>query len=396
MEEKTPVNSLQSPPIDKPLPPTVPPGAVFPPIVQPNNNIPIQPPINPPLQSISTVAEDGTPSGSNNSKKWIWIAIGGAGLVVLAAVAFFAVKFLAPKNTSQDLTGSSNYSNQSYEEIAIPTATPLPVTIAPPGTPDWRLDQFRTKRATVAEAQEMNKTVGPTIGEIQFPSSLTFTHEEVYKGIPIRWTDAQPISPQRLEWIKAAIDKLPPLFVNDHPITGIYSATPEELGVTDALNKSSYTTGSAFASGIKIFLTNNILVDKPGYEPLPQIQFESTIYHEWMHIVQYYEALQTFSDSYLKIPGNSKIAISLSPFTKDFAKLVGWEFLYDEAGNNWSGTLKTDSESQKTSDYGKSEYYEDQADTAAAFFICQTSKYSQIRIQWMEKISNTTADSYCH
>ncbi len=357
---------------------------------------PVPPPVSTPSPSF---APTQTTSASSISEKWIWIVVGVVGLITLSVVAFFAIKLLAIKPSSQSLSENIDYSSDStnnpstsssYNEIVIPTPTPLPVTIAPPGTPEWRLEHFRTRRATVQEAQELNKTVGPITGEIQISPTLTFVHDEVYKGIPIRWTSGQPIPSREYEFLKASIDALPPFFVTNHPITGVYSASPEELGITDALNKSRISTAAAFASGLNIFMAQGILSGTYS-----QKEFEGVFFHEWWHVVQYYEALQTFSDKYLMIPGNATIAISLVPFTKDFAKAVGWEFPYDDAGNSWSGNLKKDAESQKTSDYGKREFYEDQAETAEAFLTCQTSTFSQARIQWMEKATSTKASLYC-
>lgn len=322
-----------------------------------------------------------------------WIILGS---LLLLALIISGIFFYFQRKAKTPSFQSDSNDQYTYTPIVVPTDTPLPITIAPPGTSEFRRQYYRTRRATVAEAQVIDKEVGPIFGSLAIPSDLKFEHEEVYKGIPIKWTSGQPILPERLAWIKAGINLLPPFFAVDHPITGIISATIDELKITDGLNKSRLGIAAAFASGLNIFVTNNLLLDKPGYVPLKEKEMISTLFHEWTHVVQYYEALQTFSEVYLKMPGNAIVATSLTPFIKDFAKSVGWDFgdpQYEEENN--FGRLKTDAESQKTSDYGKTYFHEDMAETAASFLTCQTSSYSEARIKWTEKVTNTSASSYC-
>jgi len=369
--------------------PTVPQPTPILPIPTPEPTAPVE--IPPPDLVAPPQAINETPKKS--VKKWVILVLVLLFLLLLTLGIFFYFQSKAQTTTYS----VDSYDQYTYTPIVIPSETPLPSTIAPPGTSEFRRQYYRTRRATVAEAQEIDKEVGPIFGSIQIPADLKFTHEEVYKGIPIKWTSGQPIPPERLAWIKAGIDLLPPFFAVDHPITGIISATIDELKITDGLSKSRLGIAAAFASGLNIFVTNNLLLDKPGYTPLKEKELISILFHEWTHTVQYYEALQTFSEIYLKMPGNASIALSLTSFAKDFAKSVGWDFgdpQYEEENN--FGNLKTDAESQKTSDYGKTYFYEDQAETAAAFLSCQTDDYSQARIKWMEKITNTVASSYCH
>lgn len=338
----------------------------------------------PPIETVVAQVVDETPKKS--LKKWI--ILGLSGVLLFALVVLGTVFFLQKKTKTPTIVSST--------PIVVPTSTPLPVTLAPIGTTEFDQQYWRTSRATMAEAQLVGEEVGPIFGALIIPTDLKFVHEEVYKGIPIKWTSGQPIPPGRLAWIKAGIDLLPPFFAVDHPITGIISATVEELKITDPLAKSRLSGAAAFASGFNIFVTNNILIDKPRYVPLKEKEMIYTLFHEWTHVVQYYEALQTFTEAYLKIPGNATIAISLAPFTKDFAKTAGWDFGEDKYANEIYPHLKTDTESQKTSDYGKTYYYEDQAETAASFLTCQTSNYSSARIKWMEKTLNTLASNYCN
>ncbi len=88
--------------------------------------------------------------------------------------------------------------------------------------------------------------------------------------------------------------------------------------------------------------------------------------------------------------------MKIVPFNKDFAKTAGWEFQYDEYGDSSYAILKTDPESQKTTDYGKTSYIEDPADTVASIMTCDTAKISTARVKWVEDnfIKQSTA-SFC-
>jgi hypothetical protein len=312
-------------------------------------------------------------------------------LIIIAAGVSIFLRTKSNNSSSQDNLGNQN----TYTPIVIPTDTPKPVTIAPSGTPDFALSYYRTSRATTTDAQQIDKEIGTTIGEIPVPSDLKFIHEEVYKGIPIKWTAGQPIPDDRLTWLKAAIDKLPPFFVVDHPVIGIISATPEELKLTGTSHTEALMA-FAYASGLNIFIGNNMLVSDSLHVPPNQKDIDHTLFHEWTHVIQYYEALQTFTEDYLKMAGASE-AMRLTPYVHDFAEAVGWDYAgYGPA--TWGGTpkLKTDAESQKISDYGKEYEYEDQAETMGFFLTCDTGVLSQARIQWAEKVTNSTAASYCH
>lgn len=383
---------VSQPPTTIPTPPQQPP--IQQPVTTPNPPVsnPI-PPENPTSQNYATVpqAQAINEIPKKNSKKWIILGLLLLFLILVGVGIFVFFQIKSKNTTAQDGSGSQ----YTYTPIVVPTDTPKPVTIAPPGTPDFALAYYLTSRGTTAKAQQIDKEIGTTIGEIPVPSDLKFIHEEVYKGIPIKWTAGQSVPNDRLAWLKAAIDKLPPFFVVDHPVLGIISATPDELKLTGTSHTQALM-GFAYASGLNIFIGNNMLVDDSLHVPPNQKDIDHALFHEWTHVIQYYEALQTFTEDYLKMAGTGQ-AMRLTPYVHDFAVTVGWDYGgYGPA--TWDGIpkLKTDADSQKTSDYAKEYEYEDQAETMASLLTCDTGNFSQARIQWAEKVTNTTAASYCH
>lgn len=327
----------------------------------------------------------------------MWVVIGITVLIlgVGGAIALATVNNQA--KTGKTIEASSLLSNIPIEPTitpwvySTPVPTPLPETIAPPGTPEFKLKNYRTARATIAEAQAVQNRIGPTFGNIIISDESIFTNSEIYKGIPIKWTKGQPIPPDRLIWIKEAIDVLPEFFIKDHPVVSFISAGNSELGLTSATGSGAV----AYASGLNIFFTNRILKDSI-LGAATKKDMVSTIFHEYVHIVQHYEVLQTFSEEYLSIPGNLIVVMKIVPFNKDFAKTAGWEFQYDEYGDSSYAILKTDPESQKTTDYGKTSYIEDLADSAAGVIACDTAEISTARIKWVEEsFVKQPAASFC-
>jgi len=57
--------------------------------------------------------------------------------------------------------------------------------------------------------------------------------------------------------------------------------------------------------------------------------------------------------------------------------------------------LATDSQSQKTTDYGKTKYVEDMAESAVGLMFCKKDVFSQARLDWWAKTTNTSIESYC-
>lgn len=278
----------------------------------------------------------------------------------------------------------------------LPTLPPTPTvyisSLAPLGTTEYNMKRYRQAKASIKEAQEVQNLIGKTFGSLIIPPSTIFTQTEVYKGIPIKWTAGQPIPPDRLAWIKLAIDTLPEYFYVEHPATNIISASYEELGSQGS--NPALSGAIAYASGLNIFLTSRFLKDSV-LAVVDKRDAVSTILHEYAHVVQHYEVLQMFSEEYLSIPGNLLVVFKISPTIKEFAKTAGWKFEFDEYGDSSYAKLGTDGESQKTTEYGKTSYPEDMAESVASFFLCDTAQISQARIQWIEKTISKPASSFC-
>ena len=114
-----------------------------------------------------------------------------------------------------------------------------------------------------------------------------------------------------------------------------------------------------------------------------------------MHIIQHYEVLQNFSEEYLSIPGNLGVVLPLSAFNKDYARAGGWVFQNDEYADSTYAKLGDDAQSQKTTEYGRTKYIEDVAESGAGFLLCKTTEFSESRIAWWEKMIGAVRSSYC-
>lgn len=319
-----------------------------------------------------------------------------AAVIVLFLILSAIVVLMLPRNQSasklNDLT--------DYEDTPVPSFIPYSPEpekicnspLAPQGTTDFEKCYYRNTKASIAEAQAVQNRVAKTFGVIVLPENLKF-QEEVYKGIRIRWTNNQPISSQTLSWLKNAIDILPPYFYQDHPVTSIISATSEELGYTGFSPES--IGAAAYASGLNIFLVKDTAQGSSIINVVNKSTIIFTLFHEWVHVVQNYETLQTFTEDYLSIPSNVTVALPNCPFNKSYAKAAGWVFQNDEYANSTYAILGTDANSQKQSDYGKTKYTEDMAEAGASFMLCQDNSISEKRIQWWEQTTGTDRNLYC-
>lgn len=246
----------------------------------------------------------------------------------------------------------------------------------------------------------LNSEVGEKMGAIQVSNNDALIHKVEYKGIPIMWSDNQPIPEQKIEWLKEAIDLVPETFLTKYPINGIYSATKEEMKIEVPAYSGLYLPGIiGFASGGNIFVTSYFTTGKTTSTMYAPPTKDDTIYllvHEWTHIAQFYEMVKTFTDEYL----STGVPVGhMTRFIKDYAKTAGWvfdngEFLDD--GSFLLGTLGSDPISQKISTYGKSMYKEDQAEAFALFFTCRGSRISQPRLSWIEEEFNVKYLSICN
>lgn len=323
-------------------------------------------------------------------KKKIFIII--AAVVVFLILSAIVVIAFTKNRSGSKLTDSVDTSVPTLIPYSAEPEKVCSSPLAPSGTTDFEKCYYRSTKASITEAQAVQNRVAKTFGVIAVPDNLKF-QEEVYKGIHIKWTNSQPISSTTMSWLKEAIDVLPPYFYQDHPVTAIISATSEELGNTGFTPES--LGAGAYASGLNIFLVKDFaqgsstqyVVDKPTIIFL--------LFHEWVHVVQNYETLQTFTEDYLSIPGNVVVAMPNCPFNKSYAKAAGWVFQDDQYANSTYAILGTDADSQKQSDYGKTKYIEDMAEAGASFMLCKDTLISEGRIKWWEQTTGTSRNSYC-
>jgi hypothetical protein len=312
-------------------------------------------------------------------------------LVIISAIGYLLLTlFLKNRNQKTETypqiqTGSDLTLEESQQSTN-------GVTLAPPGTTEFSKKNYRQTKSTIEEAQALQKKIAKDFGNIVIPENMNFPHKEVYKGIEIKWTDQQPISTETLSWIKSAIDILPEYFYKEHPVEAIISADYKEL---DLITDPDLAGAAAYASGLNIFLSSEFAQGVSRLHRVDKPTLIETMFHEWVHIVQHYEVLQTFSDEYLSIPGNLLVVFGLSPFTKEYAKQAGWKFQYDEYADSTYAILENDSESQKITEYGKTKYIEDMAESGSLFMLCKTDQLSETRITWWEKTTNTNRQNYC-
>lgn len=278
-----------------------------------------------------------------------------------------------------------------------PDATPIPDVfdngchspLAPPGVGAFDMCSYRNQKISITEAQSILKDIAPGYGIVLVPPTLKFGHIENYKGITIEWTDNQPISTNTLSWIKSALDILPPYFYQDHPVQAIISASANDLGQ----RYSPESEGAAlYESGLNIFLTSDYAKGTSNTYVVNKEGLIQGLFHEWVHVVQNYEILQTFTVKYLSIPGNAGVVMGMSPFNISYAKAVGWTF---QGGDFGYGTLGTGADAQKQTDYGKTAYVEDMAEAGSYFMLCQDDKISEARIKWWEGTTGTSRNTYC-
>lgn len=288
----------------------------------------------------------------------------------------------------------------NYSPAPEPSNIPLPTTatcnsqLAPSNVPDFDKCNYRDSKISITDAQAVMSRVGKQFGAIQVPSSITWAHQETYRGIPIKWTAGQPLSNNTLSWIKTAIDILPPYFYQQYPAQAIISATPAELNNQIGAGKAQ--DAAMFTSGLNIFITGTTTAGQST--DLFQVNESNTIqafFHEWVHVIQNYDTVQTFTEDYLSQPLMGEQALRTDPLLKSYAKAAGWVFQNDQYGNSSYAILGTDADPQKQTDYGKSEYIEDMAEAGSYFMLCQDDKISEARIKWWEQTTGTNRNTYC-
>lgn len=318
-------------------------------------------------------------------------------LLILSTIGFFKLRSGSLSTVPNIYPNWTPYPASSYASSTYVPYTPQPEKVcnsplAPAGAGPVSRCNYRDVKASVADAQAVMGRIYKNFGVSQIPDGLNF-HEEIYKGIHIKWTDNQPVSATTMVWIKNAVDIMPSYFYIDHPVQAIYSATPEDLQVKGVAPE--YLGAFAYASGLNIFLTKDFAQGSSTQYVVNKSVAIQALFHEWVHIIQMYDTLQTFTENYLSIPGNATVAQPIDPLTKDYAKTAGWVFQSDQYGDSEFATLGTDAASQKQSDYGKTKYVEDMAEAGSYFMLCQNDNISEARIKWWEGTTATSRNSYC-
>jgi hypothetical protein len=274
-----------------------------------------------------------------------------------------------------------------------PMASFIPAKAVPLATPSI----YRNPKGDVNIANNLPDSVKASLGVIVIPNT-NYIHNEVYKNITIKWTAGQPIPEERLLWIKDSIDTAPDFYTKNYPPQAIISATADELGMSKEQSLSATATSIAAASGTNIFLWPAFTKPNPTEpsltKPLDFKYVQFILMHEWMHVVQYYDGVESYTDDYIthNIAGLYDLNYK-SPLVKKFGEAAGWYYQYDYSA---TPTLKSDVESQKTTDYGKMLVYEDMADTASNIITCDTSMLSMARINIMTEILGQTELSFCN
>lgn len=330
------------------------------------------------------------------NKKKIWIAI-GVGILLVIIMIIIILSLFRQKNSASFLNNSlktESFSESSNEVTPIPFTTPVECnsSLAPSNVRPHVRCYYRQSKINFAEAKDVESRISQTVGTLIVPKDLVFEHEETYRGIPIKWTNGQPISANTLSWLKAGLDILPDYFYIEHPLTAIISATDQELGSQSVIKPGPSTL--AYASGLNIFLTETTAKGGSTYYPTDKTSVANVLFHEWVHVVQHYEALEIFTEEYL---AKNKIveAMATGPLEKGFAKEVGWIYNSDEFGDGIIAKLKDDVESQKTTDYGKTSVREDMAESGALFMQCKSNEISEARTLWWENTTGKNRAEFC-
>lgn len=376
----SPVQTTEPVPVSNPIQQTI--------VIQ-QNPLPISTPI------VAVPVENPLPLQSaplNNKRKFYILAIAVVLILLLAlgGVIYLRNQNIVDSKTSKLSTGSSSDTTILTEQPVEEEACNSP--LAPAQVRPYVRCYYRQSKISFAEAKEVESRISGTVGSLIIPKDLVFEHEEVYRGIPIKWTSGQPISENTLTWLKRAIDVLPDYFYIEHPLNSIISATDQELGSQTVIKPGPDTL--AYASGLNIFIAETLAKGGSTYYPVDKDSAANILFHEWVHVVQHYEALETFTEEYLA-KNTLVVAMATGPLEKGFAKEVGWVYNSDEFGDGIIAKLKDDSESQKTTDYGKTKVREDMAESGALFMLCKSDQISEARILWWEKTTGKNRNEFC-
>ncbi len=366
--------------------------------MEPNNDL-LNESSQPSIKSSDSTSIPEAPvpiKGKKNNKKFILI---GIALCLFIGTISLLVKVSFFEKDSADFDkeigfNDNEYVNSENEDWSQDQSQNEIENTSDYTTYEYKEPEFlREKKLTLEEYQELEPKLAPLFGVIEVNNAI-FTHSINHNGIEIKWTDKQPLNSEKIDWIKRILDSAPEYLSKNYPINQILSANYQEMGFSE-MEETLSTNTAAYASGTNIFIADKLLQDVASAvsDPITEAEFRRTLYHEWMHVAQYQELIQTLTEEYLREYSASGIRhlFNISPYVENFGFSAGW--YYKE--NFTTPDLKEDEESQKSSWYGKFMMYEDMAETASGVFTCDAYEYSQARINYITKLAGKQAKDFC-
>jgi|GEM_PF-2386762 len=207
-----------------------------------------------------------------------------------------------------------------------------------------------------------------------------------YKGIPFYETPSRPFAGSEIEFLKSCLDRLPDKFLT-MPAKGIVAYSKE-------LHLFSFPTTVAKASGPYIIVGNRLFKNKK----LSSNEKLSVFMHEYAHVVQYY---------HLNGQGSVRTMRNHSSLVFDFAVKMGWQVRNPENRDDWltgdaityannkmiSWDLPKERE-QETTDYGKRNPVEDQAETFGWVLAGHPEMVSEQRVRYAQEFLDEPLDRF--
>lgn len=238
--------------------------------------------------------------------------------------------------------------------------------------------QFNSSNLSYYSDTELGK-----LGVLSLPKNLEV--QEIYKGIRFVSSKKKNFSDLQIRLLKKFIDNTPYVLLQPGP-TAIINFEKGEI--QQGINFNPNTV--AFASGSYIFFNDESF--NPSF-PLADNSVDaafSTFIHELTHVSQFNHVTKNLTlididNTY--VLGYTWIDLVInSDLIEDFASYTSWTKTYNNGKVSYELVNK---ENEKTTDYGKTEIYEDMAETISSVIATNFSKISSSRIEWALKYLNT-------
>ncbi|MBU2568352.1 MAG: hypothetical protein KJ967_06235 [Elusimicrobia bacterium] len=197
-----------------------------------------------------------------------------------------------------------------------------------------------------------------------------------YLGIPIYETDVKKLSQTELATIVKVLDGIPAGYVEKTNPKAFVASTRKASGDIAIENMG---TVAAYAKGPNIYILEETFTGWKLFNSSGQQmsfgQIKSTLIHELMHVAQY----NAVPKQKLGTPLDPMV---FSTLVSDFASKVGYVPYSDKYSDlGWkSKILEKDTE---TTEYGRGNVVEDQAESVAAFITGHVESIGQSRIDWV-------------